>query len=111
MQQAMPRQPGIQLAALPPCLRVRSSPCQPEKLHHVQAIALPAHAFHEAALQRQNSLTKPAGSLGVLETVACRFAWQGQHIPTAAAITVFAGDHGVTAKASLPIRPSSPAKW
>jgi len=66
-----------------------------------QAIALPAHAFHEAALQRQNSLTKPAGSLGVLETVACRFAaWQGKTIPVSLqpAITVFAGDHGVTAE-------------
>lgn len=66
-----------------------------------QSIALPAHASYQAALQRQNSLTKPAGSLGVLETVACRFAaWQGQTIPAALtpAITVFAGDHGVTAE-------------
>lgn len=66
-----------------------------------KAIALPAHTAYQAALQRQNALTKPAGSLGVLETVACRFAaWQGQAIPAALqpAITVFAGDHGVTAE-------------
>jgi len=66
-----------------------------------QAIHLPDHAAYQAAQQRQNTLTKPAGSLGVLEAVACRFAaWQGQVIPGSlqSAITVFAGDHGVTAE-------------
>ena len=54
-----------------------------------------------AARQRQACLTKPAGSLGQLEDIACRFAaWQGQTCPAALtpAITVFAGDHGVTAE-------------
>ncbi|WP_028535809.1 nicotinate-nucleotide--dimethylbenzimidazole phosphoribosyltransferase [Paludibacterium yongneupense] len=62
-------------------------------------IAAPdAHAAN-AALARQGVLTKPAGSLGQLEALACRFAgWQGRERPGALkpAITVFAADHGVT---------------
>ncbi|POA97665.1 nicotinate-nucleotide--dimethylbenzimidazole phosphoribosyltransferase [Chromobacterium sinusclupearum] len=54
-----------------------------------------------AARARQAVLTKPPGSLGQLEELACRFAaWQGRARPDALrpAITVFAGDHGVTAE-------------
>lgn len=54
-----------------------------------------------AARTRQNQLTKPPGSLGILEDVACRFAaWQGKAIPEklAPAINVFAADHGVCAE-------------
>lgn len=49
---------------------------------------------------RQAVLTKPAGSLGRLETVACDFAaWQGTALPTLDAVTIriFAADHGVAA--------------
>ncbi|UTH76177.1 nicotinate-nucleotide--dimethylbenzimidazole phosphoribosyltransferase [Chromobacterium sp. IIBBL 290-4] len=52
-----------------------------------------------AARARQAVLTKPPGSLGQLEELACRFAaWQGKSCPDPLrpAITVFAGDHGVT---------------
>ncbi|KJH68811.1 nicotinate-nucleotide--dimethylbenzimidazole phosphoribosyltransferase [Chromobacterium violaceum] len=52
-----------------------------------------------AARARQAILTKPPGSLGQLEELACRFAaWQGRAQPEdlRPAITVFAADHGVT---------------
>ncbi|MCS3805592.1 nicotinate-nucleotide--dimethylbenzimidazole phosphoribosyltransferase [Chromobacterium alkanivorans] len=61
----------------------------------------PDFAAYQAARARQATLTKPAGSLGRLEELACRFAaWQGKTCPDALrpAITVFAGDHGVTAE-------------
>jgi predicted dinucleotide-utilizing enzyme len=54
-----------------------------------------------AAQQRQILLTKPPGSLGRLEALACQFAaWQGKTCPDALrpAITVFAADHGVVAE-------------
>lgn len=50
------------------------------------------------ARARQNSLTKPPGSLGMLETIAIRLAgMQGLEAPDIKkpAITVFAADHGV----------------
>lgn len=59
----------------------------------------PDTASHQAAIARQNTLTKPAGSLGKLETIACQFAaWQGKVQPDSLrpSITIFAGDHGVT---------------
>jgi nicotinate-nucleotide--dimethylbenzimidazole phosphoribosyltransferase len=55
-------------------------------------------ASQQAALARQQQLTKPAGSLGVLETLAVDFAgWQGREKPdlNRIDIRVFAGDHGV----------------
>jgi nicotinate-nucleotide--dimethylbenzimidazole phosphoribosyltransferase len=59
-------------------------------------------AEHEAAARaRQASLTKPAGSLGVLETLAITLAsLQATDRPRAAKapIILFAGDHGVTAQ-------------
>ena len=55
--------------------------------------------FEQQARTRQAQLTKPLGALGRLEDIACWFAAR-QHcvIPQALipAITVFAGDHGVT---------------
>ena len=54
-----------------------------------------------AAETRQSQLTKPAGSLGKLENLACQLAaLQGREIPLPLlpAITVFAGDHGVCAE-------------
>jgi nicotinate-nucleotide--dimethylbenzimidazole phosphoribosyltransferase len=52
----------------------------------------------QAALARQQQLTKPSGSLGVLESHAVDFAgWQGREKPelNRIDIRVFAGDHGV----------------
>ena len=62
-------------------------------------IAAPDAASAALARARQDTLTKPAGSLGQLEALACRFAgWQGkvQPAPLQPAITLFAADHGVT---------------
>jgi len=53
------------------------------------------------ASQRQDTLTKPPGSLGRLEEIALRLAaMQGRAKPQIKqpAITVFAGDHGVVAE-------------
>lgn len=55
----------------------------------------------QQALDRQNMLTKPPGSLGTLETLAIKFAaWQGQLNPTinTIGVRVFAADHGVCVK-------------
>lgn len=52
----------------------------------------------EAARARQDTLTKPPGSLGDLETLAIRLAgWQRRECPgiERVQITVFAGDHGI----------------
>ncbi|MXR36379.1 nicotinate-nucleotide--dimethylbenzimidazole phosphoribosyltransferase [Craterilacuibacter sinensis] len=65
------------------------------------SLPIPDHIALLAAQARQNRLTKPTGSLGMLEDIACRFAaWQQREIPQLphAAITVFAADHGVTAE-------------
>ena len=55
----------------------------------------------DAASLRESNLTKPAGSLGRLETLsAWCAAWQGRH-PAAldkVQILVFAGNHGITAQ-------------
>lgn len=66
------------------------NPCKPVDLNVV-----------EQATARQQQLTKPAGSLGRLESVAVQLAGlQGQIKPTLAQvwITIFAGDHGVVAE-------------
>lgn len=55
----------------------------------------------EAARARQETLTKPPGSLGDLETLAIRVAgWQRRERPSIERvhITVFAGDHGIAAE-------------
>lgn len=61
----------------------------------------PSAAHEAAAHARQAVLTKPAGSLGVLETLAITLAaLQATERPRAsgAPIILFAGDHGVTAQ-------------
>lgn len=69
--------------------------------------ALPAfdEAAAEAATARQNTLTKPPGSLGQLEEIAAFIAgWRGTARPvidTAQAV-VFAGNHGVCAQGVNP---------
>jgi len=58
----------------------------------------PEARFFELAAQRQSVLTKPAGSLGRLETVAVQLAGlQGTEKPglSCVQISVFAGDHGI----------------
>jgi len=58
----------------------------------------PEAHFFELAAQRQSVLTKPAGSLGRLETVAVQLAGlQGTEKPglSRVQISVFAGDHGI----------------
>jgi nicotinate-nucleotide--dimethylbenzimidazole phosphoribosyltransferase len=55
----------------------------------------------EAARARQETLTKPPGSLGDLEALAIRLAgWQRRECPVIERvhITVFAGDHGIAAE-------------
>lgn len=64
---------------------------------HCKSISLVAV---ERARQRQNSLTKPPGSMGQLEEVAIRLAGMLGDRPDfdAPAIVVFAADHGVAAE-------------
>ena len=55
--------------------------------------------IEQEARKYQNTLTKPQGSLGQLEDIACWFAArQGKHIPDKLVphIAIFAADHGVT---------------
>src|SRR5579872_6623165 len=62
------------------------------------AVSLP---HREAALRRQSELTKPAGALGRLETLAIDLAGL-QHADRPSAdrvpIVIFAGDHGIAAQ-------------
>ena len=63
--------------------------------------ALRDNKFKDHAIQRQTQLTKPAGSLGSLETIAIRLAECLQTEKPEISninITVFAADHGVTAE-------------
>jgi nicotinate-nucleotide--dimethylbenzimidazole phosphoribosyltransferase len=65
------------------------------------ACPAPSERHRLAAEARQGALTKPPGSLGVLETLAVRLAaLQGRERPRAdkVPIVLFAGDHGVTAQ-------------
>lgn len=58
----------------------------------------PDSGFRQRGLERQSILTKPPGSLGLLETLAVDLcALQASDHPAAdrVAVTVFAGDHGV----------------
>ena len=59
-----------------------------------------------AATERQLALTKPAGSLGVLEELSVRVAGMTGSCPPAvpapAVVTVFAADHGVHAQGVSP---------
>jgi nicotinate-nucleotide--dimethylbenzimidazole phosphoribosyltransferase len=58
-------------------------------------------SHREAALARQAQLTKPAGSLGRLEHLACELAGLqavAKPCATTVPIIIFAGDHGVVAR-------------
>lgn len=66
-----------------------------------RSIGLPDAGYEQRAWDRLDSLTKPPRSLGQLEQIAARMAAvQRADRPTAspAAITLFAGDHGVVAE-------------
>ena len=60
----------------------------------------------EEARDRQNRMTKPPGSLGILEDVSAQLAGLAGEcpppIPAPAAVAVFAGDHGVHAQGVSP---------
>lgn len=67
--------------------------------------AAPVHALDEAAANmarlRQQNLTKPPGSLGLLEVLAVQLAamqWQPKPRLASPWISLFAGDHGVVAE-------------
>jgi nicotinate-nucleotide--dimethylbenzimidazole phosphoribosyltransferase len=66
---------------------------------------LDAQAMREA-MERQSQLTKPPGSLGVLETASVTLAGVQRRCPPAAlsrpVVAVFAGDHGVHAQGVTP---------
>ena len=69
-------------------------------------LSLPIHPLdkvsREAAIQRQQQLTKPAGALGQLEDVAIQLAaMQGSETPNIGPvhITIYAGDHGIVEEA------------
>ncbi|MEG6513700.1 nicotinate-nucleotide--dimethylbenzimidazole phosphoribosyltransferase [Desulforamulus ruminis] len=68
-------------------------------LAHIQA---PCAASQKAARERLDNLTKPPGSLGLLEEITYRMAgMQGNslpQLPREKLVTVFAGDHGVVAE-------------
>ncbi|MDB6179188.1 nicotinate-nucleotide--dimethylbenzimidazole phosphoribosyltransferase [Paracoccus sp. Z330] len=71
------------------------------------------HAAAEAARARQNSLTKPEGSLGRLEDMVVFLAgWQGRARPRLDRVqaVIFAGNHGVVAQAVNPFPQSVTAQ-
>jgi nicotinate-nucleotide--dimethylbenzimidazole phosphoribosyltransferase len=78
-----------------------------------QALPPGDDAAAAAAAARQNTLTKPPGSLGRLETLVAWLArWQGRAMPLLDQVTVlvFAGNHGVTARGVSPYPPEVTAQ-
>ncbi|MER9068077.1 nicotinate-nucleotide--dimethylbenzimidazole phosphoribosyltransferase [Mesorhizobium sp. M0902] len=76
-----------------------------KSLDELRAACLDLHSGSDAAANavahRQDTLTKPQGSLGRLETIAAWLArWQGRDMPKLdrVKVFVFAGNHGVTAQ-------------
>jgi len=72
----------------------------------IAAIAPPDAAAMTAAAERQDRMTKPRGSLGVLEEVSVRLAGLAgacpAPLPEPACVAVFAADHGVHAQGVTP---------
>lgn len=65
----------------------------------------PDTAYRDAAMARQQTLTKPPGSLGRLERLAVDLAgWSADGRPRAerAVIAIFAGNHGIAARGVSP---------
>jgi nicotinate-nucleotide--dimethylbenzimidazole phosphoribosyltransferase len=76
-------------------------------LDEVRAAIRPLDAAAMAAArERQDRMTKPRGSLGVLEDVSVQLAGLAGEcpppVPVPAAVAVFAGDHGVHAQGVTP---------
>ena len=69
-------------------------------------------ATQEAAHARQQTLTKPPGSLGELETIAVFLAgWQGERIRAEQIqVVLFVGNHGVTRQGVSPYPPDVTAQ-
>jgi nicotinate-nucleotide--dimethylbenzimidazole phosphoribosyltransferase len=64
-------------------------------------LSVGSDAAADAVANRQDTLTKPRGSLGKLESIAAWLArWQGRDMPKLdkVKVIVFAGNHGVTAQ-------------
>jgi nicotinate-nucleotide--dimethylbenzimidazole phosphoribosyltransferase len=72
----------------------------------IAAIAPPSASAMAAARERQDKMTKPRGSLGLLEDVSVRLAGLAGEcpppLPSPACVAVFAGDHGVHAQGVTP---------
>lgn len=72
----------------------------------VAAIGPPDTTAMAQARERQEQLTKPSGSLGVLEDLSVRLAGLAGEcpppLPEPAVIAIFAGDHGVHAQGVTP---------
>jgi nicotinate-nucleotide--dimethylbenzimidazole phosphoribosyltransferase len=72
----------------------------------IAAVAPPDEAAMTAARERQDRMTKPRGSLGVLEEVSVRLAGLAGScpapLPEPACVAIFAGDHGVHAQGVSP---------
>jgi len=72
----------------------------------IAAIRPPDATAQQAARQRQAQLTKPPGSLGVLEDLSVRLCGLAGRcpppMPEPAAVAVFAADHGVHAQGVTP---------
>ncbi len=76
-----------------------SARLDPDLLQTIATIRGVDAAYLHRAQQRLDSLTKPLGSLGQLETVAAQYvAWREEVVPriSGKAVYVFAGDHGIT---------------
>ena len=71
-----------------------------------EAVQPPDDAAAAEAREHHGRLTKPAGSLGLLEDIGVRLAAMARTspppIPEPATVAVFAGDHGVTASGVTP---------
>lgn len=62
------------------------------------SITVPDRTYYQCALDRQAQLTKPPGSLGMLEEIAARLAaMQGRDYPELNTfhVSIFAADHGI----------------
>jgi nicotinate-nucleotide--dimethylbenzimidazole phosphoribosyltransferase len=72
----------------------------------IAAIAPPDAAAMSAARERQDRMTKPRGSLGMLEDISVRLAGLAgtcpPPLPEPACVAVFAADHGVHAQGVTP---------
>jgi nicotinate-nucleotide--dimethylbenzimidazole phosphoribosyltransferase len=81
--------------------------------HALHDLPGPNLGWRQAAIDRQQQLTKPAGSLGRLEECAIFLAGWGQTPEPRAdrlGVVIFAGNHGVTARGVSPFPPDVTAQ-